>query len=318
MQNAEGGNQTVFKEFILLGFGDVGELQPLLFLVFLLIYTMTVAWNIIIIGLVVADGHLHTPMYYLLGNFSFMEICYTTTLLPRLLASLVTGDKTISVHNCILQLCFFVIFSSVESLLLTAMSLDRYLAICHPLRYSALMNGRICCLLVVGFWTTSIVGCSLGTLSWRGLTFCGSNEIDHFFCDNASRIKLTCGDTRVRPLFAFIIAVIGSVVPFLLNLTSYVCIIAVILKIPSATGRKKTFSTCSSHLTVLTIYYGTTMIVYVVPAANTLKVPDKIISVFYSVLTPMFNPVIYSLRNKEVKKSMQKAVLQVLALRNRL
>ncbi|XP_075768261.1 olfactory receptor 5V1-like [Pelodiscus sinensis] len=318
MQNAEGGNQTLIKEFILLGFGDVGELQPLLFLVFLLIYTVTMAWNITIIALVVADGHLHTPMYYLLGNFSFMEICYTTTLLPRLLASLVTGDKTISVHNCILQLYCFALLSSMESLLLGAMSLDRYLAICHPLRYSALMNGRICCLLVVGSWIGSIVGYGLGTLSWRGLTYCGSNEIDHFFCDYAPMMKLICGDTRVWQLYTLIMSVIGTIVPFLLNLMSYVCIITAILKIPSATGKKKTFSTCSSHLTVVTVFYGTVMTVYVVPAANTPKIPDKIISVFYSVLIPMFNPIIYSLRNKEVKKSLQKVVLHMTALRNRL
>ncbi|XP_039353527.1 olfactory receptor 5V1-like [Mauremys reevesii] len=317
MEKAEERNQTPIVEFILLGFGNVPEMQPLLFLVFLVIYIVTVSGNILIIALVVTDQHLHIPMYFFLGNLSCLEACYTSTILPRLLTSLLTGDRTISVKGCIVQLYSFATLSTTECLLLTAMSYDRYLAICNPLRYAALMNARVCFQLVAGSWISSFLGCTIVNIFLFQLTFCDSKEIDHFFCDFSPMIKLSCGHTQTLQLVTFTIAAIGTFVPFLLTLTSYICIITTILRIPSTTGRQKTFSTCSSHLIVVTVFYGTLITVYVVPTANTPKVLQKIFSVFYTVLTPMTNPIIYSLRNKEVNGSLRKAIHKLAAFRNR-
>ncbi|XP_044840739.1 olfactory receptor 10A2-like [Mauremys mutica] len=317
MEKAEGKNETLVMEFILLGFGNAPELQPLLFLLFLLIYIVTMVGNILIIVLVVADQHLHTPMYFFLGNLACLETCYTSTILPRLLASLLTGDGTISVKGCLVQNNFFAIIATTENLLLATMSYDRYLAICNPLRYAALMNGRVCFQLVAGSWVFSFL--VVGTLNsfQFPLTFCGSKEIDHFFCDFSPVIKLSCGDTQTHQLASFTVATIGTLVPLLLTLTSYIYIITAILRIPSTTGRQKAFSTCSSHLIVVTIFYMSLITVYVFPTSNTPKVLHKIFSLFYTVLTLMINPVIYSLRNKEVKESLRKTILIWVAFRNR-
>ncbi|KAM7150883.1 olfactory receptor 6C75-like [Macrochelys suwanniensis] len=317
MEKGERRNQTLIVEFILLGFGNVPELQPLLFLLFLVIFIETVAGNILIVVLVGADRHLHTSMYFFLGNLSCLEICYTSTLLPRLLASLLTGDRTISVKGCIVQTYFFGILTATESLLLAAMSHDRYLAIFNPLCYAALMNGRVCCPLVASFWISSFIGCTTINIFLFESKFCDSKEIDHFFCDFSLVIKLSCGNTQTVELLTFIVSAIGTFVPCLLVLTSYIHIITTILRIPSTTGRQKAFSTCSAHLIVVIVYYGTLITVYVVPTANTPKVLHKLFSVFYTVLTPMINPVIYSLRNKEVNESLRKAILKLIASRNR-
>ncbi|XP_039353461.1 olfactory receptor 5V1-like [Mauremys reevesii] len=313
MEKAEVRNQTPIVEFILLGFGNDPELQPLLFLLFLLIYIVTVTGNILFVVLVVTNQHLHIPMYFLLGHLSCLEICYTSAILPRLLASLLTGDRTISVKGCIVQLYSFGILSNTENLLLTAMSYDRYLAICNPLRYDALMNGAVCWQLVAGSWISSFLLCTIVNIFFFQLTFCDSKEIDHFFCDFSPVIKLSCVDTQTLELLTFIISVIGTFVPFLLILISYICIVTTILRIPSSIGRQKAFSTCSSHLIVLAVLYVTVLTVYVVPTANVPKVLHKIFSVFYTVLTPMINPVIYSLRNKEVNESLRKSILKLVA-----
>ncbi|XP_074838231.1 olfactory receptor 5V1-like [Carettochelys insculpta] len=310
MEKMEGRNQTYIVEFILLGFGNDPDLQPLLFLLFLVIYILTVAGNSLIIALVVLDQHLHTPMYYLLGNLSCVETCYTSTFLPRLLVSLLTGDRAIPVKGCIVQLFIFGIVANTEALLLTAMSCDRYLAICQPLRYSALMNSRVCFQLAAGCWITSLLSCTAVNTFLFQLTFCGSNEIDHFFCDFSPMMKLSCGDTSTLQLVIFIVAAVGTFVPCLLTLASYGCIIVAILRIPSSTGRKKAFSTCSSHLIVLSIFYGTVITIYVVPTANTPNVIHKIISVIYTALTPLINPVIYCLRNKDIKDAARKVILK--------
>ncbi|KAM7150561.1 olfactory receptor 5M5-like [Macrochelys suwanniensis] len=308
MEKAEGRNETLIVEFILLGFGNAPELQPLLFLLFLMIYIVTIVGNILIIMLVVADQHLHTPMYFFLGNLACLEICYASTILPRLLVSL-TGDGTISVKCCLVQTYFFSILATTENLLLAAMSYDRYLAICNPLRYAALMNGRVCFQLVAGSWISSILNCAIVHIFLFQLTFCNSKEIDHFFCDFSPMIKLSCGDTQTLKLLSFTTSTIGTFLPCLLTLTSYIYIITAILRIPSTTGRQKAFSTCSSHLIVVSVFYGTLITVYVVPTANTPKVLNKIFSLFYTVLTPMINPVIYSLRNKEIRESLRKTIL---------
>ncbi|XP_074838230.1 olfactory receptor 6C75-like [Carettochelys insculpta] len=316
MEKAEGRNQTPIEEFILLGFGNSPEPQPLLFILFLVIYAVTASGNILIVSLVLANHHLHIPMYYFVGNLSWLEICYSSVIQPRLLASLLTGDRTVSVQGCLVQLYFFGLLSSTENMLLAAMSYDRYLAICHPLRYDALMNGRVCCQLVSGCWLTSFVLCTTVNVFLWQFTFCGSQEIDHYFCDFSPMIPLSCNDTQSLELLALVTSVIGGVVPFLVPVISYICIIITILKISSMIRRKKAFSTCSSHLTVLGVMYVTTITVYMVPTAHTPKVLHKIFSVCYTVLTPLINPFIYCLRNKEVNESLRNGIVKLAALRN--
>ncbi|CAM4665249.1 unnamed protein product [Caretta caretta] len=307
MANPEQGNQTSITEFILLGFGTLPELR-ILFLVFLMIYIATMAINLLIVALVVADQNLHTPMYFFLGNLSCLETCYTSTLLPRMLVSLLTEDRTVSFSGCLSQYYFFGSMAATECLLLAVMSYDRYLAIHKPLHYAACMRGRSCLQLAGGTWIGGFLANSITTLSMSQLTFCGPNGIDHFFCDLIPLVKLSCNDPQVMEMLAFTLCLIFTLVPFLLTLMSYSCIIVTILRIPSTTGRQRAFSTCSSHLIVVTIYYGTLLIAYMFPATNTLRDFKKVLSVIYTVLTPLINPLIYSLRNKEVKEALRKAL----------
>nr|XP_032633340.1 olfactory receptor 10A7-like [Chelonoidis abingdonii] len=309
IEKAEEDNRTVITEFILLGFGNRPELQILLFLVFLVIYILTMSGNILIVVLVVVDQHLHTPMYFFLGNLSCLETCYTSTILPRLLVSLLTGDRTISVSGCFAQFYCFGCLVTTECYLLAAMSYDRYLAICNPLRYAALMNGRLCLQLAAGSWISGFLICLIMTCFMSQLTFCGPNEIDHFFCDFSPMLKLSCSDTSMITLVSVILTSLDSPCSFLLTVTSYVCIIAAMLRISSTSGRQKAFSTCSSHLIVVAVFYGTLMTVYLLPKTNKLKALNKVFSVLYTVLTPMLNPLIYSLRNKEVKEALRKVIL---------
>ncbi|XP_044840964.1 olfactory receptor 1020-like [Mauremys mutica] len=314
MKKEEGKNQTYIIEFILLGFGDRPELQYCLFLLFLVVYIVTVVGNILIIALVVADQHLHTPMYFFLGNLSCLETCYTSTILPRVLASLLTGDRTISFCGCIVQFYFFGFLAATECCLLAAMSYDRYLAIRKPLHYAALMNGRFCLQLAAGSWMNGFLTTTIITCLMSQLYFCGPNEINHFLCDFTPVIKLSCSDTSLIKLATLIFSSIDTLPPFLLTLASYVCIISTILKIPSTTGRQKAFSTCSSHLMVVTIFYGTVIIVYMLPDTDTLRDLNKVFSVFYTVLTPLANPLIYSLRNKEIKEALRKVISKYMVL----
>ncbi|XP_044840269.1 olfactory receptor 6N1-like [Mauremys mutica] len=275
---------------------------------FLVIYMATVAGNTLIVVLVVTEQHLHTPMYLFLVNLSYLEICYTSTFLPRLLASLLTGDRTISVSGCITQLYFSGSLAATECYLLAAMSYDRYLAICKPLHYATLMNNRFCLQLVAGSWLNGFLAITIFVLFLSQLIFCGPNEIDHFYCDPIPLIELSCSDTHLSILVDFILACVFTLPPFLLTLTSYVFILDSILIIPSITGRQKVFSTFSSHLTVVTIFYGTIIIVYMLPKRDTLRDLKKVLSLCFTVLTPLVNPLIYSLRNREVKEALSKAV----------
>ncbi|XP_014425859.2 olfactory receptor 6B1-like [Pelodiscus sinensis] len=305
-------NWTTITEFILLGFGDLLQLQTLLFLMFLGIYIVTVVGNILIVVLVVTDRHLHTPMYFFLGNLSCLETCYTSTLLPRMLASLLTGDRTISFSGCLTQFYIFGSLAATECLLLSVMSYDRYLAICQPLHYATRMNSRFCLQMTTGSWASGFLA-SLPTIFFISqFTFCGPNELDHFFCDLSPIIKLACSDTRQLEVSTFILCFILTLPPFLLTVASYVSIISTILKIPSSTGRQKAFSTCSSHLIVVTIFYGTLVTVYLLPDTESLRDLNKMFSIFYGVLTPLINPLIYSLRNQEVKRALRTALLPCL------
>ncbi|KAM6451678.1 olfactory receptor 6B1-like [Liasis olivaceus] len=302
------GNQSTTTEFILLGFGNLLELRIVLFILLLPIYTLSIAGNLLIVSLVVADQHLHTPMYFFLVNLSCLEIYYISTILPRMLASFVTGDQSISVYGCIVQYFFFGVFVATECYLLAMMSYDRYLAICKPLHYTTLMNGRLCLQLALTSWMCGLLTNTIITSFLLELTFCGPNEIDHFFCDVYPVADISCSNTHLVKLATSILCIIGTGLPFLLTLASYICILHSVLQIKSKTAQQKAFSTCSSHLIVVTIFYVSIFLVYVVPETETLKELHKIFSVFYTVLTPMLNPLIYSLRNREVKEALFKAI----------
>lgn len=306
MTKQEWKNRTAVTEFILLGFGNGPEVDSLLFLVFLSIYAVTIAGNTFIIVLVMTNRHLHTPMYFLLGNLACLEICYSSSILPRMLLSYLGGDRSISVHGCFTQYYFFGCLAAAECYLLSAMSYDRYLAVCEPLRYASRMDNKLCLQLGAASWVSGFLSNSILTFLISNLDFCGPNEIEHFFCDSFPMIRLSCSDTRVAGLVTSLVAAVCSLPPFLLTFSSYLYIIATVMRIPSATGRKKAFSTCSSHLIVVILFYWSILTVYVLPHHDTQTSPNKVLSVFYTILTPLVNPLIYSLRNREVKEALRK------------
>ncbi|XP_054850742.1 olfactory receptor 2AP1-like [Eublepharis macularius] len=315
MEKAQHENETTLTKFLLLGFGDLGDQQLLLFLLFLMIYIVTMVGNIIIVVLVVADHHLHTPMYFFLGNLSGLETCYSSNILPVMLANLFHGGQgTISVAGCMTQYYFFGFLAASECYLLAAMSYDRYVAICKPLLYTVLMNSKVCLQLVAGSWISGSLAINITICLMHQLNFCGPTEINHFFCDFNPILKLSCSDTHNIELLTLFLAAVCSLPPFLLTLTSYGYIISAIVRIPSTAGRQKAFSTCSSHLIVVSIFYGTIMIVYMLPKTEALQDLNKVFSLFYTVLTPLFNPLIYSLRNREVKAAFRKAVAKFCVL----
>ncbi|XP_072859038.2 olfactory receptor 11L1-like [Pogona vitticeps] len=296
-------NESNTTIFILLGFGNLIELRIFLFILFLVIYALAVSGNLLIVSLVVVDRHLHTPMYFFLFNLSCLETCYISTILPRMLASFLTGDRSISIKGCITQYYFFGFYAATECYLLAIMSYDRYLAICKPLRYTFLMNGRLCLQLVFTSWMCGLLTNTIITSFMLKLTFCGPNEIDHFFCDVYPVANLSCSNTHLVKRATFILGLMGTCPPFLLTLSSYVCILLTVLQFKSKIAHQKVFSTCSSHLIVVTFFYGSIILVYIVPEIEALKELHKTFSLFYTVLTPMLNPLIYSLRNREVKEA---------------
>ncbi|XP_026541864.1 olfactory receptor 5G3-like [Notechis scutatus] len=314
MPDTEKENQTAIQEFILLGLETFLELQILLFGFFLVIYLMTITGNLLIFLLVVTNQHLHTPMYFFLANLSWLDACYSSTILPKLLANLLTGDGTITLRGCLAQCHLFGICAAIETYLLSAMSYDRFVAICRPLLYNSIMNTKFSLQLIAGTWINSLIfnGILVGLMD--PFPFCGSNIIDHYFCDFLPLEKLSCSNRNFLEPIAFFMTVIFTIAPFLLTLISYICIIGTIIKIKSNTGRQKAFSTCSSHLMVVCLYYGTLIIVYVLPDSPTLRPLNKIISIFYTVMTPLVNPLIYSLRNKEVHKALRRLYSKLVIL----
>ncbi|XP_050759566.1 LOW QUALITY PROTEIN: olfactory receptor 1020-like [Gymnogyps californianus] len=315
MTKQEWKNKTVVTEFILLGFGNGPELDSILFLMFLSIYIVTITGNVFIIVLMVANRQLHTPMYFFLGNLACLEICYSSNILPRMLLSYLGGDRSISVNRCFTQYYFFGCLAAAECYLLAVMSYDRYLAVCKPLHYPSRMNGKLCLQLGAASWINGFLSNSILTFLISNLDFCGPNEIEHFFCDSFPMIKLSCSDTHVVGLVTSVVAAVCSLPPFLLTFSSYLYIIITVMRIPSATGRKKAFSTCSSHLIVVILFYWSILTVYVLPHHDIQISPNKVFSVFYTILTPLVNPLIYSLRNKEVKEALRKQASKLLAFR---
>ncbi|XP_057363078.1 olfactory receptor 10AG1-like [Manis pentadactyla] len=298
-------NVTELMGFVLLGFADVPLLQSFLFGMFLVIYIIILISNGIILLVTKLAPALHTPMYFFLGNFSFLEICYVSVTLPRMLMNLWTQRRTISLVACATQTYFILMLGATECFLLAVMAYDRYMAICNPLHYPLVMNHKVCVQLVVGSWISGIPAQIGQTCQIFSLHFCGSHLINHFFCDIPPILSLACGDTFLNEMMVYIVAVLFVMVPFLLILISYTKIISTILKLPSATSRAKAFSTCSSHLMVVALFYGSATITYLRPKTSHSAGTGKVLSLFYTIVTPMFNPMIYSLRNKDVTMALR-------------
>ncbi|KAM6158370.1 olfactory receptor 10AG1-like [Rhynchocyon petersi] len=309
-KTAQEGNVSRVTQFVLLGFYDLSDLQGFLFGVFAIIYIIILIGNSLIIILTKLSPELQKPMYFLLANFSFLEICYVSVILPRMLVNLWTQYRNISLLECATQMCFFLMLATTECFLLAVMAYDRYVAICHPLHYPAVMNHKRCVQLAVGSWVIGIpvqIGLTVEIFS---LSFCNSNQINSFFCDTLPIITLACENTSQIEAFVYLETILFAAVPFVWILTSYSKIIFTILKLPTGSGRAKGFSTCSSHLLVVVLFFGSATITYFTPKSNASAGTAKLLSLFYTVVTPMFNPMIYSLRNKDVIAALRKVFLK--------
>ncbi|XP_053319800.1 olfactory receptor 1468-like [Spea bombifrons] len=300
-------NQTFPAGFYIVGFTNDANKKKTLFIVFLFIYLIGIVGNLIIITVIYLDSHLQTPMYLFLCNLSSVDICYTTVTLPKLMDMLATEHNSITFTQCFTQMYFFNFLATTEVFLLTAMAYDRYAAICFPLQYYLIMNRKKCTCILISVWVS---GC-MNSLFFSGfastLTFCYSNKIQHFFCDVKPLVKISCSN-GIFYIVMYVETVFLGIFPLFLSLTSYVKIISSILQIKSVEGRKRAFSTCTSHLTVLFIFYGTFLWMYIRPTSDDLDKQDVVISVLYTAVTPMLNPLIYSLRNKEMKSAMVRLV----------
>ncbi|XP_072006505.1 olfactory receptor 10A7-like [Engystomops pustulosus] len=301
-------NTTVVTEFIILGFEANHNVRIVMFILLLLIYCFTILMNFLIIILVSTSRNLHTPMYFFISQLSTTDILLTSVIVPKMLHFLLHQRGTIAFSDCMTQLYFFASLESFECLLLAVMSLDRYVAICNPLRYTSIMTRRCCVILIVGAWLGGFCTFFIITLSTLMLNFCGPNIIDHFFCDFIPILELSCSDPYIVRMEASLFGIIIIVIPLILIIFSYTKIIATILRIPSSTGRQKAFSTCSSHLIVVSIFYGTIFGVYVLPTTEKTLSISKILSLLYTVFTPLINPIIYSLKNNDIKKALHDRV----------
>ncbi|XP_007084352.1 olfactory receptor 10Z1 [Panthera tigris] len=300
-------NATTWRGFVFLGFSGFGELQLLLFALFFSLYLVTLTSNVFIIVVIRLDSHLHTPMYLLLSFLSFSETCYTLGIIPKMLSSLVMGRQAISYEGCAAQMFFSASWACTNCFLLAAMGFDRYVAICAPLHYASRMDPPFCARLVgTSFLSGYLFGLGM-TLVIFHLPFCGSHEIQHFFCDTPPVLSLVCGDTGPSELGILILSLLVLLVSFSFITISYAYILAAILRIPSAEGRKKAFSTCASHLTVVTIHYGCASFMYLRPKASYSLERDQLIAVTYTVVTPLLNPIVYSLRNRAVQTALRSA-----------
>ncbi|XP_059024950.1 olfactory receptor 6B2 [Mustela lutreola] len=303
-----GENVTKVSAFILLGFPTAPWLQYVLFLLFLLTYLFVLVENLAIILTVQTSSSLHRPMYYFLGSMSFLEIWYVSDIIPKMLGGFLLQQKHISFIGCMTQLYFFSSLVCTECVLLASMAYDRYVAICHPLRYQVIMTWGLCVQLVVFSFVSGFSISAIKVYFISSATFCGSNVLNHFFCDISPILKLACTDFSTAELVDFILAFIILVFPLVATVLSYGHISVAVLSIPSATGRWKAFSTCASHLTVVTIFYTAMIFMYVRPQAIDSRSSNKLISAVYTVLTPIINPLIYCLRNKEFKAALKKVL----------
>lgn len=303
----EVGNRSVLTEFILVGFSANPQWQLILFAIFLTLYLMTLSGNMTLVILIRIDSHLHTPMYFFIGNLSFLDFWYTSVYTPKILANCVSEDKRISLAGCGAQLFFSCVVAYTECYLLAVMAYDRHMAICNPLRYSGAMSSSLCSGLIAGSYIGGFLNAIAHTANTFRLSFCGKNIIDHFFCDAPPLVKMSCTDTRVYE--KVLLGVVGFTVlsSILAILISYFNILVAILRIRSASGRRKAFSTCASHLISVMLFYGSLLFMYSRPSSTYSLERDKVAALFYTVVNPLLNPLIYSVRNKDIKEAFWKA-----------
>ncbi|XP_058379947.1 olfactory receptor 1J1-like [Diceros bicornis minor] len=299
-------NQSSVSEFLLLGLPIWQELQGVFFTLFLVMYLTTVLGNLLIILLIKLDSLLHTPMYFFLSHLAFTDVSFSSVTVPKMLVNMQTKHKSIPYAGCISQTYFFIFFAALDSFLITSMAYDRYVAICHPLHYTVIMSQSVCVMLVAGSWLITCVCALLHTLLLARLSFCADHTVPHFFCDLAALLKLSCSDTSLNQLVIFTVGLTTIVLPFLCILVSYGNIGATIFRVPSTKGICKALSTCGSHLSVVTLYYGAIIGLYFLPSSNNTNENNIIASLIYTVVTPMLNPFIYSLRNKDMKGALRK------------
>uniref|UniRef100_G1PZG1 G-protein coupled receptors family 1 profile domain-containing protein n=2 Tax=Myotis lucifugus TaxID=59463 RepID=G1PZG1_MYOLU len=300
------GNDTPISEFLLLGFSEEPVLQPLIFGLFLSMYLITVLGNLLIILAVSSDSHLHTPMYFFLSNLSLVDICFTSTTVPKMLMNILTQSKVITYKGCITQMHFFILFAMLDDILLTIMAYDRFVAICHPLHYMVIMNPRLCGLLVLVSWIMSALNSLLQGTMVLQLSFCTDLEIPHFFCELKQVVQLACSDTFLNNMVMYFLTVLLGAGPLAGIIYSYSKIVSCIHRMPSAQGKYKAFSTCASHLSAVSLFYGTVLGEYLSSAATHSSHSSATASVMYTVVTPMLNPFIYSLRNKDIKRALKR------------
>ncbi|XP_054999746.1 olfactory receptor 5AN1-like [Sorex araneus] len=301
-----GNNITEITVFIFLGFSDFPKILAVLFVVFLFIYISTLTFNLCLIVLIRTNAHLHTPMYFFLSNLSFIDICYVTSTAPKMLSGFFQEQPTITFVGCAVQYFVFSTMGLTESCLMTAMAYDRYAAICNPLLYSSIMSPTLCVRMVLGSYLAALSGSVSQLCAILQLHFCGPNLIHHFFCDMPQLLILSCTDTFFVQLLLDILSMIFGITNVVLIMISYIYIVLSILKITSARGRAKAFNTCASHLTAVTLFYTSAIFVYLSSSTGSSSAFDRFASVFYTVLIPMLNPLIYSLRNREIKDAMKK------------
>ncbi|XP_051026074.1 olfactory receptor 6C2-like [Acomys russatus] len=310
-------NHSAITTFILLGLTDDPQLQVLLFIFLFITYMLSVTGNLIIIILTLVDPHLKTPMYFFLRNFSFLEVSFTTVCIPKFLYSLSSGDNTITYNACASQIFFVILFGATEFFLLAAMSYDRYVAICKPLHYMTIMNAKVCTLLVVSCWVSGLMIIVPPLSMGLELDFCDSNAIDHFSCDASPLLKISCSDTWVIEQMVILVAVFALIITLICVILSYTYIIRTILRFPSAQQRKKAFSTCSSHMIVVSITYGSCIFIYIKPSAKDEVAINKGVSILTSSVAPLLNPFIYTLRNKQVKQALSYTVKRIALISKR-
>uniref|UniRef100_G3UM43 Olfactory receptor n=1 Tax=Loxodonta africana TaxID=9785 RepID=G3UM43_LOXAF len=308
LTETQGGNQSEVTDFILLGLSDNSDLQIILFILFLLIYMATMVGNLGMIMLITIDSCLHTPMYFFLSSLSFVDASYSSSVTPKMLMNLVVENKAISFNGCAAQFYFFGSFLGTECFLLVMMAYDRYAAIWNPLRHPILMSGRICFILVATSFLAGFGNGAIHTGMTFRLSFCRSNRINHFYCDTPPLLKISCSDIYINGIVTMASSSFNVITCVVIVLISYLCIFITILRMPSAEGRYKTFSTCASHLTAVTIFFGKILFMYLRPTSSYSMKQDKVVSVFYTMVIPMLNPLIYSLKNKDVKEALKKVL----------
>ncbi|XP_005408323.1 PREDICTED: olfactory receptor 5AN1-like [Chinchilla lanigera] len=294
-------NITEITQFILLGFSDFPRITPVLFITFLIIYITSLTWNLSLLLLIWMDSHLHTPMYFFLSNLSFIDLCYVSSTVPKMLSNFFQEQQAITLVGCIVQYFIFSTMGLSESCLMTAMAYDRYAAICSPLLYSSIMSPTLCVQMTLGCYMARITASLSQICALLQLHFCGPNVIRHFFCDMPQLLKLSCTDTFFVQVLTAILIIFFGIASVLVIMTSYGYIVMSIMKITSATGRSKAFNTCASHLTAVSLFYTSSIFVYLSSSSGGSSSFDRFASVFYTVVIPMLNPLIYSLRNREIK-----------------